>query len=250
MALKKKKLYEDQLNQIENNILRVNEQQMGLENLRTTVETVDALRTGAHASKATMKEMKIDDVDRVLDEINDQTEQMQQIQQAMGQPIGAAADIDDDELLGEFEVGGCAGLAGWLAWRMAGWLAWRAVDMLSVRREQWAGGGGTLGRDYSGRGQSFRRLRCNAVCAQPLWLHQLKFCKSPIWPLQEMAAAQLDEKLIDAASVPGHRIPAQAAPEAALPAMPNAPTTRPQPAAPAKTAEELELEQLQADMAM
>ena len=55
MALKKKKLYESQLEQVENNILRVNEQQMGLENLRTTVETVDALRHGAAASKATMQ---------------------------------------------------------------------------------------------------------------------------------------------------------------------------------------------------
>ncbi len=55
MALKKKKLYENQLEQVENNILRVNEQQMGLENLRATVETVDALRTGAHAAKANMQ---------------------------------------------------------------------------------------------------------------------------------------------------------------------------------------------------
>ena len=50
--------------------------------------------------------MRIDDVDRVLDEINDQTDQMRQIQDAMGQPIGAAADIDEDELLNELEVGG------------------------------------------------------------------------------------------------------------------------------------------------
>lgn len=55
MALKKKKLYQNQLEAVENNMLRVSEQQMGLENLRTTVEAVDALRTGAHASKATMQ---------------------------------------------------------------------------------------------------------------------------------------------------------------------------------------------------
>ena len=41
---------------------------------------------------------------QVLDEINDQTDQMEQIQQAMGQPIGAAADFDEDELLNELEV--------------------------------------------------------------------------------------------------------------------------------------------------
>lgn len=50
------------------------------------------------------QEMKIDDVDKVWDEINDQTDQMRQIQDAMAQPIGAAADIDEDELLGELEV--------------------------------------------------------------------------------------------------------------------------------------------------
>ena len=41
---------------------------------------------------------------QVLDEINDQTDQMEQIQQAMGQPIGSAADIDEDDLLNELEV--------------------------------------------------------------------------------------------------------------------------------------------------
>ena len=65
MALKKKKMYETQLEQCENNILRVNEQQMMLENQRTTVETVSALRDAAHASKYTMSEMKITDVDQV-----------------------------------------------------------------------------------------------------------------------------------------------------------------------------------------
>ena len=104
MALKKKKMYEVQLEQVENNILRVNEQQMMLENQRTTVETVSALRNAAQASKQTMSEMKINDVDTVLDEINEQTDQMQQIQDAMAQPIGAAADLDEDALMGELEA--------------------------------------------------------------------------------------------------------------------------------------------------
>ena len=65
MALKKKKMYETQLEQCENNILRVNEQQMMLENQRTMVETVSVLRDAAHASKSTMSEMNITDVDQV-----------------------------------------------------------------------------------------------------------------------------------------------------------------------------------------
>lgn len=53
--------------------------------------------------------MNIEDVDRVLDEINEQTDQMRQIQDAMGQPIGPAADIDEDELEMDLEVGGLGG---------------------------------------------------------------------------------------------------------------------------------------------
>ena len=68
MALKKRKLYENQLEAVENNIMRVNEQQMMLENQRTTVETVAALSNAAKASKQTMHEMKIENVDKARPE--------------------------------------------------------------------------------------------------------------------------------------------------------------------------------------
>ena len=51
-ALKKKKLYESQLEQIENNILRVGEQQTMLENQRATVLTVGALQEAAQVRRA------------------------------------------------------------------------------------------------------------------------------------------------------------------------------------------------------
>ena len=56
-------------------------------------------------SKQQMQEMKVDDVDKVLDEINDQNDQLQQINTAMQTPIGDAANMDDDELARELEVG-------------------------------------------------------------------------------------------------------------------------------------------------
>lgn len=61
-CLKKRKLYETQMEGVENNIMRVNEQQMMLENQRTTVETVSALSNAAKASKQTMHEMKVSQV--------------------------------------------------------------------------------------------------------------------------------------------------------------------------------------------
>ena len=50
------------------------------------------------------QELDISSVDKVLDEINEQSDQMQQIQEAMAQPMGGAAALDEDELLAELEV--------------------------------------------------------------------------------------------------------------------------------------------------
>ena len=158
MSLKRKKAYEKQIEQIDNSISRVNEQQMMLENQRTTAETVLALQQGVRANKATMQvilwhlhtanqccnhafmqyrpnlvscsivsamfmggrcqqelvsmsfvfafqELNIDDVDKTMDEISEAQDQMQQMNDVLSQPIGAAADMDEDELAAELAVG-------------------------------------------------------------------------------------------------------------------------------------------------
>jgi hypothetical protein len=45
-----------------------------------------------------VKETKIEDVDATMDAISEQTEQMRQVQEALGQPVGFAAELDEDEL--------------------------------------------------------------------------------------------------------------------------------------------------------
>ncbi|CAN0901406.1 Vacuolar protein sorting-associated protein 32 homolog 1 [Linum grandiflorum] len=102
-CLKRKRLYEQQIETLGNFQLRVHDQMIMLEGAKATTETVDALRTGASAMKAMQKATNIDDVDKTMDEINEQTENMKQIQEALSTPIGAAADFDDDELEAELE---------------------------------------------------------------------------------------------------------------------------------------------------
>lgn len=102
-CLKRKKLYEQQIEQLGNFQLRVHDQMIMLEGAKATTETVDALRSGASAMKAMQKATNIDDVDKTMDEINEQTENMKQIQEALSTPIGAAADFDEDELEAELE---------------------------------------------------------------------------------------------------------------------------------------------------
>jgi charged multivesicular body protein 4 len=102
-CLKRKRLYEQQVEQLGNFQLRLHDQMILLEGAKATTETVDALRTGAAAMKAMQKATNIDDVDKTMDEINEQTENMKQIQEALATPIGASADFDEDELEAELE---------------------------------------------------------------------------------------------------------------------------------------------------
>ncbi|MCE3051440.1 hypothetical protein HAX54_049832, partial [Datura stramonium] len=102
-CLKRKRLYEQQIEQLGNFQLRIHDQMIMLEGAKATTETVDALRTGAAAMKAMQKATNIDDVDKTMDEINEQTENMKLIQEALSTPIGAAADFDEDELEAELE---------------------------------------------------------------------------------------------------------------------------------------------------
>ncbi|KAA8534886.1 hypothetical protein F0562_029898 [Nyssa sinensis] len=102
-CLKKKRLYEQQIEQLGNFQLRIHDQMILLEGTKATTETVDALRSGAAAMKAMQKATNIDDVDKTMDEINEQTENMKTIQEALATPIGASADFDEDELEAELE---------------------------------------------------------------------------------------------------------------------------------------------------
>ncbi|XP_073009942.1 vacuolar protein sorting-associated protein 32 homolog 2-like [Typha latifolia] len=102
-CLKRKILYEKQVEQLGNFQLRIHDQMIMIEGAKATTETVEALRTGAAVMKAMQKIANIDDVEKTMDEINEQTENMKQIQEALSAPIGAAADFDEDELEAELE---------------------------------------------------------------------------------------------------------------------------------------------------
>ncbi|XP_031110235.1 vacuolar protein sorting-associated protein 32 homolog 2-like [Ipomoea triloba] len=101
-CLKRKRLYEQQIEQLGNFQLRIHDQMIMLEGAKATTETVDALRTGAAAMKAMQKATNIDDVDKTMDEINEQTENMKMIQEALSTPM-SAVDFDEDELEAELE---------------------------------------------------------------------------------------------------------------------------------------------------
>ncbi|CAF2156754.1 unnamed protein product [Brassica napus] len=91
-CLKRKRVYEQQVEQLGNYQLRIHDQMIMLEDSKATTETVDALRSGASAMKAMQKATNIHDVDKTMDEINEQTDNMRQIQDALSAPFGSDFD--------------------------------------------------------------------------------------------------------------------------------------------------------------
>ena len=127
---------------------------------------------------------QVDDVDDVLQNINEQNDAMEQINAAMGQPIGPSADIDEDDLEAEFEVGRlplplrprsvtCLGGGGGV----------RAVDLFVHR---WTTAGrefcmqsGGLSSCERGRGRGLGRRRCRpASWTRSCWSPPL--CRRPV----------------------------------------------------------------------
>ncbi|KAL0711992.1 hypothetical protein Bca4012_018970 [Brassica carinata] len=94
MYLKRKRVYEQQVEQLGNYQLRIHDQMIMIEGAKATTETVDVLRIGASAMKAMQKAtyLNIEDVDKTMNEnyeINDQTDNMRQIQDSLSAPFGS-----------------------------------------------------------------------------------------------------------------------------------------------------------------
>ena len=69
-CLKKKKLYEQQIEQLQNQQLKLEEQVITLEGSKTIAETFTALKSGAGAMKQLHKETNIDEVDKVRPDLS------------------------------------------------------------------------------------------------------------------------------------------------------------------------------------
>lgn len=100
-AMKKKALLVKQIEGLDNNIMRILEQQNALEAAQMHTTTVAAMSHAAKAQKATMNEFNVGKVDKILEEIQDTAEQAEEIQQALATPLGGAGTIDEDELAAE-----------------------------------------------------------------------------------------------------------------------------------------------------
>lgn len=103
MALKRKKMYEQQRENLRGARFNLETQLLAIENANVNKETMDAMRTGAQAMKSIHGEMNIDKVENTMDDIREQMDLANEITASISQPLGMDMGLDMDELDAELE---------------------------------------------------------------------------------------------------------------------------------------------------
>lgn len=99
--LKRKKMFEKQINNIYGKKTNLEMQIMALDSAASNKEIMQAMQTGQHALKSNIKETDVDKVADVMDSINESMGLADELSEAMAQPLGPI--MDDDELEAELE---------------------------------------------------------------------------------------------------------------------------------------------------
>lgn len=99
-CLKRKKMFENEINKLQGARMTLETQCMTLENTQVNVETFQALRSGANQMKSIHQKMNVDAVDETMDDIQEEMATADEIGRAISQPIGNDM-YDEDELEAE-----------------------------------------------------------------------------------------------------------------------------------------------------
>ncbi|KAL7072639.1 hypothetical protein ACQ4LE_007835 [Meloidogyne hapla] len=102
-ALKEKKVYEKNFEQIEGILNTIHHQKSSLENASLHSEVFGVLTSTSAALKNINKGMDVDKVHDIMEDIAESQEVTNEITQAISNPSGLLNDIDEDELLKELE---------------------------------------------------------------------------------------------------------------------------------------------------
>ncbi|KAF1333108.1 Snf7-domain-containing protein, partial [Globisporangium splendens] len=102
-ALKRKKMYEAEIEKLQGARMTLETQVMTLESAHVNMETFTALRSGANQMKAIHGQMNVDTVDNIMDDIQEEMATADEIGRAISQPLGSQL-YDDDELEEELRM--------------------------------------------------------------------------------------------------------------------------------------------------
>jgi len=103
-ALKRKKRYEKQLQQIDGTLSTIEIQRGALEDANTNTAVLTNMKAAADALKKAHKDMDVDNVHDMMDDIAEQQDVAREIQDAIANPVAFGQEFDEDDLAAELDM--------------------------------------------------------------------------------------------------------------------------------------------------
>mmetsp|Transcript_29270 Transcript_29270/g.43418 ORF Transcript_29270/g.43418 Transcript_29270/m.43418 type:complete len:232 (+) Transcript_29270:95-790(+) len=100
-AMKRKKMYETEIDKIQSTKMTLETQVMALESATQNMQTFNAMKSGSNAMKKIRNDVDIDKVDDMMDDIKEEMDMANEISNAIAQPVDPYAYGDEDDLLNE-----------------------------------------------------------------------------------------------------------------------------------------------------
>eukprot|EP00088_Acartia_fossae_P013536 TRINITY_DN17144_c0_g1_i1.p1 TRINITY_DN17144_c0_g1~~TRINITY_DN17144_c0_g1_i1.p1 ORF type:complete len:223 (+),score=77.08 TRINITY_DN17144_c0_g1_i1:61-729(+) len=102
-VLKQKKQYESQADNLRNQSFNMEQVNYSTQMLKDTKVTVNAMKTGVKEMKKEFKNVNIDQIEDLQDDLADMLEEANEVQEALGRSYGMP-DVDEDELEAELDA--------------------------------------------------------------------------------------------------------------------------------------------------
>ncbi|ROT70451.1 charged multivesicular body protein 5 [Penaeus vannamei] len=102
-VLKQKKMYEQQSTNLRNQSFNMEQANYATQTLKDTKTTVQAMKLGVKQMKKEYKNINIDEIEDLQDDMADMLEQADEVQEALGRSYGCP-EIDEDELAAELDA--------------------------------------------------------------------------------------------------------------------------------------------------
>ncbi|KAG9032232.1 hypothetical protein FRB95_001711 [Tulasnella sp. JGI-2019a] len=103
-VLKQKRMYENQMQTLQQQTFNMESAAMTTENLRNTMVTVDAMKTANKEMQKQYGKIDINQIDSIHAEMEDMMEQADEIQESMGRSYGVPDEIDEADLEAELDA--------------------------------------------------------------------------------------------------------------------------------------------------
>jgi len=101
--LKQKKMYEQQRDQMSNQVFNMEQTTWATQSLKDTVTTVEAMKSANKELKKAYKKVDINKIEAMQDDLSDLLDQASEVQEVLGRSYGVPEEVDESDLMAELD---------------------------------------------------------------------------------------------------------------------------------------------------